>query len=51
MNAVVAVKKTIHLISPYFFQNLTAKFIAFLTKIQRICFPTFIESDLNSQEI
>ena len=29
----------------------TAKFTAFLTKIHRICFPTFPESDKNSQEI
>ena len=32
-------------------QKFTAKFTAFLRKIHRICFPTFTESDLNSQEM
>ena len=43
-------EKIIHFISPHFFQKFTAKFTAFLAKIHRICFPTFTQSDLNSQE-
>ena len=46
-----AVKKIIHHISPHFLQKFTAKFTAFLTKIHCISFPTFTQSDLNSQEI
>ena len=44
-------KKIIRHISPHFLQNFTAKFTAFLKKIQRIGFTKFIQSDLNSQEI
>ena len=46
-----AVKKIIHHISLHSLQKITAKFTAFPTKIYRIGFPSFIESDLNSQEI
>ena len=52
VNAVNAVKKKIiHHISPHFLQKFTAKFTAFLTKIHRIWFPKFTQSDLISQEI
>ena len=47
-NAVIAVKINI---SPHFLQKFTAKFTAFLTKIHRVCFPTFTQSDLSSRKI
>ena len=43
-------EKKFHHISSHFLQKFTAKFTSIITKIHRVCFPTFNQSDLNSDE-
>ena len=50
VRAVNAVKKVIHRTSPLFLQKFTAKFTAILPKIYGNGFPTFTQSDINSQK-